>query len=242
MDADLFPKMAHLEDRHWWWLGRRAIARALIKSMRLPPRAEIFEAGCGTGGNLALLSEFGHVRAMELDDSARAFALARGPRDIQSGKLPGPIPFGHDPFDLIVLMDVLEHLEHDGASLKALRERCKPGGKIYVTVPALPFLWSRHDVTHHHFRRYTRNALRAVAEASGWRVNFISYYNAWLFPPVAAVRLAQRAFNSTADDFNIPFNPLNWTLAKIFASEKYFLKMGLRFPLGISLVMLAEPA
>lgn len=242
MDADIFPKMAHLEERHWWWLGRRAIARALLASMKLPAGAEIFEAGCGTGGNLGLLSEFGRVRAMELDDSARAFALGRGPIEIQSGKLPGPIPFGADRFDLIVLMDVLEHLEYDGESLKALRARCRPGGKLYATVPAFPILWSRHDETHHHFRRYDRKALRAVAEAAGWRVSFMSYYNAWLFPPVACVRLAQRVFKTTGDDFKIPFAPLNWALAEIFGSEKYVLKAGLRFPVGISLVMIAEPA
>ena len=161
MDADIFPKMARLEERHWWWLGRRAIARALFASMKLPPRAEIFEAGCGTGGNLALLAEFGRVRAMELDDSARAFALARGPLEIESGKLPGPIPFGEDKFDLIVLMDVLEHLEFDRESLAALRARCKPGGKLYVTVPAFPFLWSHHDETHHTFDATTKNRCAA---------------------------------------------------------------------------------
>lgn len=240
MDAELFPQMAKLEEEHWWWLGRRAIARSLIASMKLPANAAIFEAGCGTGGNLKLLGEFGSVCGMELDDHARAIAVKRGGGEVLSGRLPEEIPFGENTFDLIVLMDVLEHLEHDLESLKALRARSKPGGKIYVTVPAFPFLWSRHDTTHHHYRRYVKKTLRGVAEAAGWRVKLLSYYNSFLFPPIAGIRMTQRALKRESSDLDQPSAPMNWLLAEIFGSEKHMLRFGFGLPFGVSLVMIAE--
>ena len=151
--------MVRLEECHWWWLSRRAIVESIIRKLALPAGIDILEAGCGTGGNLAMLSQFGNVYGMELDDVARDYAVQRKIGTVEPGKLPDPIPFPGRTFDLIVLMDVLEHLEDDSGCLKALRKRLKPGGSIVISVPALKMLWSPHDDSHHHFRRYTRGWL-----------------------------------------------------------------------------------
>jgi SAM-dependent methyltransferase len=240
MDADIYTKMAQIEDAHWWFVARRKIARRMLASLKLPPQAAIFEAGCGTGGNFALLREFGSVRGMELDASAREFALKRGLAEVSEGRLPEAIPFGGEQFDLVVLMDVLEHLEHDRESLTALRARLKPGGWIYVTVPALPFLWSAHDTTHHHYRRYVAKGLREITEAAGFKVRFLSYYNTVLFPVAASVRLADRLLGNDKAHLDIPSPPVNWLFEKLFASERHVVGAHCPLPVGVSLLMTAQ--
>lgn len=242
MDAALYPAMARLEERHWWFSGRREIAERMLAGLRLPKSAEILDVGCGTGGNLAMLSKFGAVSGMEFDASALELARRRGVGEIRPGHLPDAIPFEERRFDLIALMDVLEHVEPDAASLAALRGRLKPGGALFVTVPAFPFMWSHHDVSHHHFRRYRAATLRAVVESAGYRVAFLSYYNMWLFPFISAVRLAHRGFGDKKADIDQPPRMINWMLRRIFASERHWLGLGLKCPVGVSLILIAYPS
>jgi SAM-dependent methyltransferase len=242
MDADLFPTMARLEDWHWWFSGRREIAQRMLARIALPPRAEILDAGCGTGGNLAMLSQFGAVSGMEFDSAALELARRRGVGDVRPGCLPDSIPFEKQRFDLITLMDVLEHVEQDVASLTSLRAHLKPGGSLFITVPAFPFMWSHHDVTHHHYRRYRASGLRAAVTSAGYTVAFSSYYNMWLFPFISAARLVQRGIGGKKSDLGPPPRMLNWMLRRIFASERHWLGRGLKCPVGVSLMLIARPA
>jgi len=114
--------MSAQEGTHWWFVARRAIVDRLIRTQVAPrPDARILEAGCGTGGNLTMLARHGTVEALEYDGEARAFASERGVARIEAGMLPGTIGFGDQRYDLIALLDVLEHVEEDRASLAALR-------------------------------------------------------------------------------------------------------------------------
>lgn len=155
MDPKAYEQMAGLEDRHWWFVGRRQILSRVIAGIPLPPSACILEAGCGSGGNLEMLSQFGQVWAMERSEIALPLARARGIAIVEEGELPHRIPFGSQQFDLIALLDVLEHLDEDTAALEALIQRLKPSGYMVITVPAYPWLWSAHDELNHHKRRYT---------------------------------------------------------------------------------------
>ena len=129
-------------------------------------------------------------------------------------------------------MDALEHLEDDCGSLKALRARLKPGGTIVITVPALKMLWSPHDDSHHHFRRYTRPWLKRVVKDAGFNTQFASYYNSFLLPLVAGIRIAKKITGNRSDDTGLPAAPLNATLRTIFSSERHILSW-LLFPLGV---------
>lgn len=238
MDARIYTEMAALEDRHWWFVARRSILNKMLANLPLPADAQILEAGCGTGGNLAMLARYGHVYGMEANTEAINLAMAKGLAEVRAGHLPNDIPFPERNFDLIALFDVLEHLDDDVAALHTLRTRLKPGGWLLVTVPAYPFLWSRHDKLHHHKRRYMARSLRAAIENAGYRVHYLSYFNTWLLPFIAVVRLAH-GNGGKGGAVAMPNKFFNFLLTKVFASERFFLGH-IALPVGVSLLILAR--
>ena len=236
MDAHLYPEMAALEQQHWWFVARREILTKMLTTLPLPTDAQILEAGCGTGGNLAMLARFGQVHGMEANADAIGFANAKNIAEVRAGFLPQDIPFADKQFDLIALFDVLEHLDEDAASLRALRARLKPNGYLIATVPAYPWLWSEHDTVHQHKRRYVAKNLRAQVAAAGFHVTYLSYFNTWLLPLIAALRLVSGGKDS---DAAMPSKWLNTLLHKIFASEKFLLG-NVTLPAGVSLLVVAQ--
>lgn len=239
MDAQMYQEMMEVEDKHWWFVARRSIIETVISQLNLPKSAEIFEAGCGTGGNLAMLSRHGQVYAMELNETARAVASELHIGDIHPGCLPDNLPFPDKKFDLIVLLDVLEHLEDDRASLQALSAKLKPSGWLLITVPAFPWLWSRHDELLHHKRRYLLHHLRQTTIDAGYDTHFVSYFNFILFPLIATVLLVQSWLNRGGNEQNLPLDPINQLLTFLFALERHCIGR-LSLPFGVSILLLAQ--
>jgi SAM-dependent methyltransferase len=239
MESSLYPQMAALEKKHWWFSARRTIVDYFLSKLNLPTDTKILEAGCGTGGNLSLLAQYGQVFAIESNEMAREFASQNPDAEVKAGMLPNDIPFQNEKFDLIVLLDVLEHLEEDARSLQALSGRVKAGGYLVVTVPALPLLWSQHDDKHHHYRRYVKTGLRQLVENADFKIIKLSYFNFFLFPMVLLTRLLQRASKKAQDDLSLPSPWFNWLLKKIFASERYLINI-LSLPIGVSLILIAQ--
>jgi SAM-dependent methyltransferase len=242
MERHVYDRMAEIDRDHWWFVGRRRILTALLSRHRPKPGPmRILEVGCGTGSNIAMLQQFGEVDAIEPDDGARAFAERRSGLTIKGGYLPDvPLADGH--YDLIVLLDVLEHIPDDQGALRSLKSKLAPGGRLFVAVPAMPSLWSGHDVAHHHQRRYTRTTLDAVMGAAGYRVRHRTSFNAILLPAIVGVRLLNRLLKRTGgDDDAVPSPWVNRLLTRTFAAEAGAATRGL-LPFGVSLAYVAEPA
>lgn len=240
MDDELFQQMAAIERVHWWFVARRKIIAKLIKELRLPPRAEILDVGCGTGGNLPMLADFGDVTAIESNPIAISFAKKFDCARILQGKLPNDIPLEGRQFDLVLVADVLEHLRDDLDALATLNSLLKSTGWLLVTVPAFPFLWSHHDIQHGHYRRYKKDGVRALAVSAGFKPQVLTYFNTLLFPVVAALRMAQHVLGlNDLNELKVPSQHLNKLLCTILSSERHIIGK-LPLPFGVSLLLLCR--
>jgi SAM-dependent methyltransferase len=229
------------EDRaHWWFLGRRAV---ILQEMarRLPAGGRrLAELGCGSGGLLEALTRFGPAVGVETDAGLRDRARARG-LDVRPGSLPHDIPLGPSRWDAVCLFDVLEHVEDEAGALRACHRLLAPGGRLFVTVPAYAWLWSRHDELLGHRRRYTAGSLRRAAEAAGFAVERLTYFNTLLALPIIAVRLVRAVLRRPGHDLDRPAPPLNRLLAACFAAEARLLRFT-SAPFGISILLVARAA
>ncbi|HEX2716459.1 MAG TPA: methyltransferase domain-containing protein [Gemmatimonadaceae bacterium] len=236
MDRDLFKLHAAIEHRHWWFVGRRRILAALVE--RLVPAAGglVVDVGCGTGANVAALA--GRYRAVGSDTSRDGIALARERHPevrFVLGEAPAAIADDVAAADVVMLTDVIEHVPDDFALVSRLLAAMKPGAHLLVTVPAHESLWSEHDVSFGHYRRYEAPRLAAVWEGLPVSVRLLSYFNARLYPVVRSVRalsrLRGRASGAAGTDFNVPARPVNRALTSIFAGERTRLVAALDAPL-----------
>ncbi|WP_136161972.1 class I SAM-dependent methyltransferase [Sphingomonas flavalba] len=234
MERIVYDRMAALDTRHWWYRARREVLAALIaRQIVLPADARVLEIGCGTGHNLAMLGRFGAVDAIEIDPVARGVASERLGRPVGSSPLPdlAGVPGG---YALIAALDVVEHVADDRAALRAMADRLAPGGRMLITVPAHPWMWSAHDVVNHHHRRYTRATLTGAIADAGLRLDMLGWFNSLLFPLAAGARIAGRLRGKQDSDDTLPPAPINRLFERVFALERYAIG---RFPLppGVSL-------
>ncbi|HTB70419.1 MAG TPA: methyltransferase domain-containing protein [Solirubrobacteraceae bacterium] len=238
MDRDYELQTHQAEDRHWWYRGRRKVLDGVISELRLPARAQILDAGCGSGRNMIDFARHGSVTGVELSETSVDLARKREAGEVIEGSVL-EMPFEAGAFDVAASLDVIEHLEDDLAALRELRRVVKPGGALLVTVPAYQWLWSGHDEVNHHHRRYTRRSLQRVGEQAGWRQVRTTYFNSLLLPAAILLRVLDRFSRKTTEsslDLWIPPAPLNWLLERPLALEAAMIAHGGRIPAGLSLL------
>lgn len=242
MDRIVYDRMAAHDATHWWYRARRDILRDYLRRYGgLGAGARILEIGCGTGHNLAMLGEFGAVEAIEIDPQARVIASERLGRPVGDAPLPELPGVERSAYDLIAVLDVVEHIGDDVGALAAMAACLRPGGKILITVPAHPWMWSAHDVVNHHHRRYSKRSLGAAIEGAGLRHNGLRYFNSLLFPLAAAARIAGRLTGKDDSDDSPPPGPVNALFGGVFGLERHLIG---RVPMtpGVSIVTLAGRA
>lgn len=243
MDAQLMKVMLDVDERHWWYRGRRQIIRAELDRLPLPVPATILDAGCGSGRMLQELEDYGDVHGADVSAEAAAMARSRGHGEIVHGPLE-QLPWDDGRFDLITCLDVLEHLPDEQAALRELARVCRPGGWMVLTVPAYEALWSHHDEANHHYRRYVRRTLRSAVADAGWTVERMTSFNTLLLAPAAVVRLAERRLrsrpsangDSAAVTLHLGPRWFNSALEAPLRLEARWLRRGRRLAAGLSLL------
>jgi len=244
MDEVLYQEHFDLQNKHWWFQSKKKIVLSFVKEALdgvIGPK--ILDAGCGTGLMLHELSLLGKVSAIEYSQEAIEFCKEHVDCDVRRGSFPNEVPFKQDSFDLIVCLDVIEHIEDDQGTVGILRSLLKANGTMVVTVPALMSLWSKWDDLNQHKRRYDRHGLKELLEKNGLTIEYLSYYNSLLLPAVALVRWYNNFFNKQGGelDTKMPWGVLNSLLRRIFSFEDTLLRY-ITFPLGVSLVALVRKA
>ena len=230
MKPEMFAIHADVESRHWWFAARRRILFPLIREAMSEEGGDlIVDVGCGTGGTVAALC--GEYDCLGIDDSKLAIETARAaypqtayPKAVfRLGRMPDDLCDVAPRAGLYLLMDVLEHVENDRAFLADLIALARPGTHILITVPAGAELWSRHDVTAGHLRRYDLDDFTSLWQGQDAAPRLVTFFNSHLYPLIRLARYAANHFGVSCgregSDFHVPPHPANALLEGIFASE-----------------------
>ncbi len=240
MEKSLYKTYELAEENHWWFCGRRAIINMFFKKYRIiAGQSHILDFGCNTGFLAGKLQEKGYeVKGVDMSLDAVMYGTKRGVRDLVVGKT--PVPFPSNSFDSFLALDVVEHIEdHDGA-MSDLYRVLKHGGTAFVMVPAFMFMWGLQDEVAHHFRRYSKKELKQLVLRNGFKVERITYFNFFMFLPIAIVRILQKVVPpKRSSDFDINNTFINIILTKLFVLEAKLLKY-INFPFGVSLIVVIK--
>lgn len=247
MSNKLLNTFFNVETTHWWWIGRKRIIIDILKKYLKKKNNKILDAGCGTGSSILYLAELGHVYGVDISKIAVKFCKKRGIKNVRVANIL-KLPYKDNFFDLVCLLDVMEHIKDDKVAIKEARRVLKPGGILLTTVPALQFIYSKHDKEQGHFKRYSKNEVRSSFKNVGLKERRISYFNILLSPPIILIRLLSKLggpFSKLADfDSQINFDiskrkMINMFLTEIFTLENVLLRFT-DLPFGISLISVYE--
>jgi SAM-dependent methyltransferase len=237
LDEWRYRELYEMEDRHWWFRGRRAVIWSLMRRAGLPPAPRILDAGCGTGRNLVEFGRLGEAEGVDASEDAVAFCRRRGLDGVRRALL-DELPYDDGRFGLILATDVIEHLDDDRRALAELRRVAGTGARLVLTVPAYSWLWSEHDVSMHHRRRYTLGRLQRRVGEAGWRPLVRSYFFSVLLPAVAVVRTVRRlAPGRRRSDLTLAPAALGRALELPVLAEAKLIERGVRLPAGVSVGM-----
>lgn len=243
MEKSEYARLAEFEQSYWWHQGRLEIIRTYMRSAsRGKASPAILNVGCGTGGTIGMLEKFGKVDNVDTSDDAIAFTRNLGYASIT--KVDDiSLPFEDKAYDIVGAFDVLEHIEDHRGALYEWRRVLKDDGAIVITVPAYQWLWSGHDVTMHHWRRYTMKSLVALAAETGLQPERKSYAISFSLPLVAGFRLASKFLDRA--DSEASFAPVPLAINKIFTAllkAEARLHDTVSLPAGSSLITILRKA
>jgi SAM-dependent methyltransferase len=248
MNPAEFANIARCEADFWWFRGMRAILFALLDPVARHRRfGPVLEAGCGTGHFSKVLAERYGWTMFPLDlgwqglEYAKGYGLSRMVQaDVRS------LPFADASFDALVSMDVIVHLPR-GEEDQPMREFARvlrPGGLLALRVSALDILRSRHSQFAHERQRFTRGRVLDLAARHGFQAHRCTYANSLLMPvALAKFRLWEPLTRQPATSGVEPVAPwLDKLLGIPLTLESKWIGAGLSFPLGQSVVLIAENA
>ncbi|HEX8994204.1 MAG TPA: class I SAM-dependent methyltransferase, partial [Candidatus Paceibacterota bacterium] len=183
MKEEMYDIMYQTERDHWWYRVRRELVSRLlgqIQKKRGGTPLHILDVGCGTGLLMQEMQQFGQIEGVDMSERAVAYCRERNLNPVVGSA--DSLPFPDGSFDVVVMLDVLEHLEDDSIGAREIYRILKPGGIAIVTVPAFMFLWGDTDEIGNRYRRYSRTQLLSRLREAGLQIDRSTYFNTLLFP------------------------------------------------------------
>ena len=248
MEAAAYRQFRDLEERHWWFRGRRTVYLGLLRHhLRGARPKRVLDLGCGVGGFLSGLSEIGErVLPTDMDRASLAICRERGFRlgVVADGYA---LPFADASFELVCLFDALEHIPDEARALSEVARVLAPGGRVVITVPAYQFLYANNDRVARHCRRYTRARLGLALLRAGFTLERNTHTNVFLFPLILPAVLLLKAWEhvrprlpSERTNLTLPLPAaLQSVLWSIFAAELPFTRR-FDWPAGHSILAIAR--
>ena len=246
MDRIAYETFARLEDHHFWFVARKRIFHALL-DREIGPRRDLklLDVGCGAGSMLGPMQRYGTVHGVDLDEESVQWCRNRGFQDVQTGSA-YELPHADATFDMVGLYDTIEHIPDDHKALTEALRVLRPGGLLFLSVPAYQFLWSQNDRIAHHQRRYSRGRLRRLVEGAGFEVRRITYFNTVLLPLIVPAVYWQKLLDRLGrlpegyNNCSVPVpGPLNALFTLLMGAERWPLRW-VDLPVGHSLIAIAR--
>jgi 2-polyprenyl-3-methyl-5-hydroxy-6-metoxy-1,4-benzoquinol methylase len=241
VDPEYGRRYRELYERHWWWRAREAVILDALRAVAPPGgwgRGNVLDIGCGDGLFFDGLAEFGEsvqgvesAAALVSDDPARRDRIFIGPFDAryQPGRT----------FRLIVMLDVLEHLDDPAGALRHALSLLDADGIFLATVPAFQSIWTTHDDINEHRVRYTKASMRRLAAAAGLRIDRLEYFFHWTYPVKLAQRAVEVVTRPTPKPAALPTAPVNAALYALSRAERAIAGR-LHLPFGSSLLVVGR--
>src|SRR5438132_4976525 len=230
---------------HWWWRARHELVMHTVEQLlheddTPPPARNILDIGCAGGVSFDDLSRYGEVYGVE-PDANLVDSCPQWRERIELIRF-GPSYSALRQYDLVLMLDVLEHIEDGAMALGHVRQLLKPGGLAILTVPALQSLWSVHDVINLHYRRYDKRGFKRLIEDSGFTVRDLRYFFIW---PLGLMYLRKLLLGTKqrpgkSYTVRVPFPPVNRLFVGLSRSEQRLMRFGICWPLGSSLLAVVE--
>lgn len=240
MKSYLYQDLYDLEGKHWWHISKRRITQSLIRNCNKTKSPKILDVGCGTGKNAEQLQKYGQVWGLDNSLEAIKFCKKRGLKNLKLGNAE-KTNFKSESFDIITLLDVLEHTD-DEKTLTEMGRILKKDGIIIISVPALSWLWSEWDKILYHKRRYNLKSLAAVLGNNGFKIVKIFYLYSFLIIPVIIIRKIKEILlnkKNYSSDFLLTNLLLNKILSLISMME-FKLAQRVSIPVGTTIFAVAK--
>lgn len=236
--------MADFEKDYWWHSGKWYLIKRLIWKY-FPGRTDlnILEIGCGTGEITKNLEAYGKVVGLDISPEALEICRANGVTNVVLGDINSvDLLAYHEKFDLVLALDVLEHIQDDVLAMKRVKDMLKKDGLFFINVPAHKFLWSEHDEALHHKRRYHSFELLSKLKDAGYKVLKKSFFVSAVFPVIVLFRAWNNFFGRSAyprTSYVILSKPLNDLMKNVLKVEARLVE-NFSLPIGVTITVVAQ--
>lgn len=241
MQEKVYHTNYKVENEYFWFLARNKIVFNVIEqNLKLGDDDYVIDIGCGTGGFAKLLDKKFNTVCLDTSEIALDYCKKRGLNNLHKGTLES-FPKDAWVINSAVMLDVIEHIEDDAAVVKQVYEMLPIGGKLIASVPAYQWLWSHHDKMHMHYRRYNKKIFIKLLIDAGFKIEYSTYFNTFLFPLAMVKRLIDKLLNKNHSESAVDevSNFVNNIFTKVFAAESLFIPK-IKFPFGMSILTVAK--